>query len=166
MIKQNFNMPVKHAALHHIWQGVFLLALCFVSPVLAAPQSPDVKSALAEWTKAVEVGTVEEIVAMYDKDAVLLSAFAIDPITTPDGLRGYFTKVIKEPNRKVDVTTQDVRQFGNVASNTGLYVFHYDQEGETLDFPARFTFVYVLKDGKWKIISHHSSHVPGTSKKQ
>ena len=94
----------------------------------------------------------------------MLSAFAVDPLTTPDQLRAYYGKVVKEPNRKIDVTRQDVRRFGNVASNTGLYVFHYEQDGEPVDLPARFTFVYVLDGGKWKIISHHSSIVPGTPK--
>ena len=131
---------------------------CFA---FAESQQPPVEAALTDWVKAVETGTVDDIVALYDKDSMMLSAFAVDPLTTHAQLRDYFGKVVKEPNRKVDVTKQDVRIFGNVASNTGLYQFHFTQEGEPMDFPARFTFVYVLKDGKWSIISHHSSIVPG-----
>jgi uncharacterized protein (TIGR02246 family) len=139
-----------------------MLVLCGVSSAAIAETKPsDVKQALAEWTKAVETGTVEEIIALYDKDATMLSAFALDPLTSHKQLRGYYSKVVKEPNRKVDVTKQDVRVFGDVAMNTGLYVFHYEQDGEPLELPARFTFVYKLKDGQWKIISHHSSRVPG-----
>ena len=137
----------------------FVLALSSL-PAFAVDKTPDVKQALSAWVSAVEKGTVEQIVALYDKDSVMLSAFANDPITSQKGLAAYYGKVVREPNRKVDVQAQDVRVFGNVASSTGLYTFHYDQDGETLDLPARFTFVYVLKDGQWKIISHHSSRVP------
>ncbi|MFW0777274.1 MAG: SgcJ/EcaC family oxidoreductase [Rickettsiales bacterium] len=140
--------------------SIFIAAITFATPSFAE-EMPPVESALAEWVKAVETGTVDEIVSLYDKDSVMLSAFAVDPLTNHAQLRDYFGKVVKEPNRKVDVTKQDVRRFGDVASNTGLYMFHYTQEGEPMDFPARFTFVYVLKDNKWSIISHHSSIVPG-----
>jgi uncharacterized protein (TIGR02246 family) len=138
---------------------ISLVSLSFSSH--SETRLPDVKQALAEWTKAVETGTVDQIVALYDKDATMLSAFALDPLTSYDQLRGYYAKVVKEPNRKVDVTKQDVRVFGDVAMNTGLYVFHFEQDGEPLELPARFTFVYKFKDGQWKIISHHSSRVPG-----
>lgn len=141
-----------------------LFSALFLPAMASAQTAPDVKSALSAWTKALETGTVDEIVSLYDKDAVMLSAFAIDPLTTTEQLKKYYSKVVKEPNRTVDVTAQDVRQFGNVATNTGLYVFHYTQEGEPVDVPARFTFVYTLQNGQWKIISHHSSRVPGTPK--
>lgn len=142
---------------------LLVAALLLVSvPAFAAAQTPPVESALAAWVKAVETGTVDEIVSLYDKDAMMFSAFAIDPMTSHVQLRKYFSKVVREPNRTVDVTKQDVRQFGGVATNTGLYKFYFEQDGEPVEVPARFTFVYVLKDGKWKIISHHSSRVPGT----
>jgi uncharacterized protein (TIGR02246 family) len=130
-------------------------------PALAQDKAPAVESALAAWVKAVEEGTVEEIVTLYDQDAMMLSAFAVDPMTSRNQLKAYFGKVVKEPNRTVDITKQDVRRFGDVASNTGLYSFYFEQDGEPVELKARFTFVYVLKNGQWKIISHHSSRVPG-----
>ena len=143
--------------------AVACAALAF--PAQAEDKAPPVEGALRAWVSAVETGTADDIVSLYDKDSVMLSAFATDPLTSHAQLRDYFGKVVKEPNRKVDVTAQDVRRFGNVASNTGLYVFHFEQDGEPMDIPARFTFVYVLSGGKWSIISHHSSIVPGTPKK-
>lgn len=141
-----------------------ILAAMLPFSVFAQAQTPDVKSALSAWVKAVETGTVDDMVALYDKDAMMLSAFAIDPMTDHEQLRKYFSKVVREPNRTVTVTKQDVRQFGNVATNTGLYQFYYEQDGEPVEVPARFTFVYTLKDGKWLIISHHSSRVPHAKK--
>ena len=141
---------------------LWTLLLCLLPAFAqAAPKIPDVKAALTEWVEAIETGDVEKVVSLYDRDSTMLSAFAIDPITTHEGLRQYYKKVVNEPDISIDVTAQDVRIFDNVAVNTGLYTFHWVQDGETMDVPARFSFVYVLKNGKWSIISHHSSRVPG-----
>mgnify|MGYP002784759605 CR=1 FL=1 len=141
---------------------LLVLLLCFFPAFAsAAPKTPDVKLALAEWVAAVESKDVKKIVSLYDKDSVMLSAFAVDPITSHKGLAGYYTKVVAEPEISIKVVKQDARVFGDVAVNTGLYNFYWVQDGEPMDIPARFSFVYVLKDGKWSIISHHSSRVPG-----
>ena len=141
---------------------LLVLLLCFCPAFAqAAPKTPDVKAALTEWVDAIEVGDVEKVVSLYDRDSTMLSAFAIDPITSHKGLREYYKKVVNEPEIDITVTAQDVRIFDNVAVNTGLYTFHWVQDGEAMDIPARFSFVYVLKNGKWSIISHHSSRVPG-----
>ncbi|MFO0389064.1 MAG: SgcJ/EcaC family oxidoreductase [Alphaproteobacteria bacterium] len=142
---------------------LMFFALCSFWVVAAekAPSTPDVKAALNAWVEAIETGDVEKVVALYDKNSTMLSAFAIEPITSHKGLTEYYKKVVNEPEISIDVTTQDVRIFDNVAVNTGLYTFHWVQDGETMDVPSRFSFVYVLKDGKWAIISHHSSRVPG-----
>jgi hypothetical protein len=34
------------------------------------------------------------------------------------------------------------------------------QNGKTVQNPARFTFVYQLREGKWMIVTHHSSVLP------
>lgn len=145
---------------------LFLVMVFFASFAHAADKTPDVKAALSEWVAAVESHDAAKVVSLYDKDSVMLSAFAIDPITTHAGLTEYYKKVVAEPGINIEVTAQDPRVFGNVAVNTGLYRFQWTQDGEPMDEPARFSFVYVLKDGKWSIISHHSSRVPGTTIKE
>ncbi len=141
---------------------LLVVLLCvFPTFAFAADKTADVRAALTEWVQAVEKHDAEKVVSLYDADSVMLSAFAVDPITTHAGLMEYYKKVVNEPGISIDVTAQDIRTFGNVAVNTGLYTFHWVQDGETMDVPARFSFVYVLKNGKWSIISHHSSRVPG-----
>lgn len=145
--------------------GFMCISLMLVPAVTAAKDStPDVHAALKDWVAAVESHDAERVVNLYDENSMMLSAFAIHPLTTHKELLDYYKKVVAEPNVHITVTKEDVRQFGNVAVNTGLYRFHWTQDGEPMDDPARFSFVYVLKDGKWVIISHHSSIVPGSGK--
>jgi hypothetical protein len=67
---------------------------------------------------------------------------------------------VANPDINVNVTESHPRQFGNVAINSGLYTLSYTQDGETVTIPSRFSFTYLLKDGKWMIMDHHSSKVP------
>jgi hypothetical protein len=53
-----------------------------------------------------------------------------------------------------------VQVFGDVAINTGFYTRTSVQDGKEVKNPARFTFVYQLRQGKWMIVEHHSSALP------
>jgi uncharacterized protein (TIGR02246 family) len=136
-----------------------IAASMMLQPAIAATV-PDVKEALTQWVKTVETGNTEQMLALYDKDAIMFSVFAVKPLETPKALHRYYDEVYKNPDRKVVVTESYVRMFGNVALNSGLYTLSYKQDNEPVVIPSRFSFTYVLKDGKWVIIEHHSSKVP------
>jgi hypothetical protein len=53
-----------------------------------------------------------------------------------------------------------VQVFGTIAVNTGYYIRKTVQSGQVVENPARFTFVYQLRGGKWMIVEHHSSVPP------
>lgn len=143
---------------------LFLLALIVVFP-LTAHTAPDVNMALAEWVAAVESGDAGKVVALYDNDAIFFSTFAVKPMKTQEARLEYYKKAVAEPDVKIDVLESHPHVYGNVAVNSGLYTFHYTQDGEPMTVPARFSFTYILRDGKWVIIDHHSSKVPGTQAK-
>ena len=154
--------------MHHITRSLLVFLLLIATPALAREQAPeaktnnrpDVSDALAEWVAAVEGPSAENIVALYDKNAVMISTFAQAPITTRKDLLHYYKMVVSNPDVKVDVTETHARVFGNMAVNSGQYTFHYTQDGEPVVIPARFSFTYILRDGKWVIVDHHSSRVP------
>ncbi|MDE3016032.1 MAG: DUF4440 domain-containing protein [Pseudomonadota bacterium] len=139
------------------------IALLLAFPALATPKekAPDVRDALKQWVAAVESGSVDDITDLYDSHAVMISAFRQLPVTTHAELVRYYRKVEANPDAKIDIIEQHPRTFGNFAVNSGLYTFHYTEDGEPVTVPARFTFVYILEGGKWVIIDHHSSLVPG-----
>ena len=58
------------------------------------------------------------------------------------------------------VNDSRVRVLGDVAVNTGYYTFTAMRNGQPDPRPARFSFTYRLRDGRWLIVDHHSSSVP------
>ncbi len=139
-----------------------ILALTFLlltSPAFAADQ-PSVDKALTDWKAAIESANVDVIMKLYDKNAVMISTFAQEPMTKRDQIKGYFKKVVPNPDIKVDIKSSQVRLFGNVAVVNGRYDLSYTQDGEPINIPARYTFVYNLEGGKWLIVDQHSSRVP------
>jgi hypothetical protein len=70
---------------------------------------------------------------------------------SPAAIADYFKDAGKTPEARVALGEQHIRVYGDVAINTGYY---------TLMSPARFTFVYRNRNGKWLIVDHHSSRVP------
>lgn len=146
----------------------FLIAL-LASPAFARGAAPiasvkegasEVAGALDAWKQAVEGGDADAILALYDRNAIMISTFVQQPITRRAELLAYYKKVVANPDVRVEIQETHPRRFGNVAVNTGRYTLSYTQEGEEVVVPARFSFVYQLQGGRWVIVDHHSSAVP------
>jgi len=143
-------------------------ALFVATPAIARDQAPDapkasapdVALALTQWKAAVEGNSLDDIMKLYDRHAIVISTFAQEPMTAREQIAGYFKKVIANPDVKIDIQNSHPRAFGNVAVSSGTYNLSYTQEVETISIPARFTFVYLLEGGKWLIVEQHSSRVP------
>lgn len=130
------------------------------APEMVKAGVPEVSSALEDWKEAVEGGDAEVIVRLYDKNAIMISTFVQNPLTSNAALLGYYKKVVANPDVRVEIEEEHPRKFGNMAVNTGRYVLSYTQEGEEVVVPARFSFTYQLQGKKWMIVDHHSSAVP------
>ena len=73
-----------------------------------------------------------------------------------DEIKDYFVHFLtKEPKGVLNET--NIRIFGEIAINSGIYTFSLN-DGSSVQ--ARFTFVYKMIEGGWKIIEHHSSMMP------
>jgi len=142
------------------------LSLCFaVLTVLSAPayagDQEDVAAAFSQWRTALSSGNPQTIVDLYDDQAVLLATLAAEPIKTQEERLNYFTGLMKNPNLAVAVQEEMISLLDedNAVIN-GVYTFSFDKDGAKAEIPARYTFVYGKKDGKWMILDHHSSKVP------
>jgi uncharacterized protein (TIGR02246 family) len=137
------------------------ITFLFMAPAYANGK-PDVGAALTKWVATVESGNVDNVMKLYDDNAIMISTFVDAPMTSRADIVGYFKKALANPDIKVEVTESHPRVFGNMAVNTGLYTLSYTEDGEPVEIQSRFSFVYILRDGKWLIVDHHSSKVPGS----
>jgi hypothetical protein len=79
----------------------------------------------------------------------------------PDTVCDYF-KVLHTvpPSYKVVIGEQRVRVYGDIAINTGTSTFSEVRDDKPVVRPARFSFVYRTRDGRWLIVDHHPSAAP------
>jgi uncharacterized protein (TIGR02246 family) len=137
-----------------------LLILVVPSLALAGPKE-DVAAATQAWIEGMNSHNAERVVALYDPEAVLWGTRSSTLRDTPATVRDYFKILQTVPSSyKVVLGEQRLRIYGDIAINTGTYTFSEDRDGTPITRPARFSFVYRNRDGRWLIIDHHSSAAP------
>jgi len=142
--------------------AMFMSLLILGSPSLApAGAKEDVAATTQAWIEAMTSHNAERVVALYDAEAVLWGTRSSTLRDTPATVRDYFKVLQTVPSSyKVVLGEQRIRIYGDIALNTGTYTFSEDRNGKPIIRPARFSFVYRNRDGRWLIIDHHSSVVP------
>jgi uncharacterized protein (TIGR02246 family) len=140
---------------------VAALALAAVSPVALADPAEDVAAATQAWVDGMNHHDAAAVLALYDPQAVLWGTRSPTLRDNPTAVRDYF-KILDTvpPSYKVVVDQQRIRVYGDVAINTGAYTFSEMRDDKPLVRPARFSFVFRKRDGRWLIVDHHSSAVP------
>jgi uncharacterized protein (TIGR02246 family) len=112
------------------------------------------------WNNALQTGDPDKVVACYAADAVLLPTVSAKVRHNHEEIRDYFVHFLaKQPYG--EITEQNIRIFGDIAINSGLYTFTLSEDGVAAEVAARFTFVYRKQKDQWLIIEHHSSILPG-----
>jgi uncharacterized protein (TIGR02246 family) len=137
-----------------------LLILGTASLPAAGPKE-DVAAATQTWIDAMSSHDPERVVALYDPEAVLWGTRSPTLRDNPATVRDYFN-ILKTvpPSYKAVMGEQRIRIYGDIAINTGTYTFSEERDGKLISRPARFSFVYRNRDGRWLIVDHHSSAVP------
>ena len=134
------------------------IVIGLATPCAAGP-AEDVAAATKAWTEQFSRHDLEGLLALYDRDAVFWGTSSPTIRDTPEMIRDYF-KGVPTSSMTVAVTDSRVRVLGAVAVNSGSYTFTAMRNGQPDPRPARFSFTYRLRDGKWLIVDHHSSSVP------
>jgi uncharacterized protein (TIGR02246 family) len=153
---------------------VLLAAALTLSIELAADESKKpaatadketVAAAATTWAEAFSEEKPDRLVALYDKEAVLWGTLSPQRRDNAEAIRGYMTTAFAAlPGHRVSFGDQLIRVYGNTAINTGYYTFSFSKDGEAKTLPARYSFVYVKRDGRWMIVDHHSSAMPAPPK--
>jgi len=130
------------------------------SPVLAEVETlteEQVRSLFFLWNEALQTKDSNIVAKRYAKNPVLLPTISNLPRTDFASIKDYFDAFLKlKPSGKIiegKITTGI-----NWAQDAGIYEFAMGANGSRVK--ARYTFVYVFEDGKWRIAHHHSSYLP------
>jgi len=144
-----------------------IVALAALSLTACQSMSPsdsrntEAASAIQDWASAFNSCDAEKASTLYASDAVLWGTVAPTVISTPAGIRQYFERVCSaNPKPRIVLGEQLLRVYGETAVNSGSYTFTVFPAGQPLQFPARYSFTYRKKDGRWLIIDHYSSALP------
>lgn len=114
--------------------------------------------ALHQWCEAASSGDIAALAELYLPDATLHPTLDDRLQNTVEGRLKYFEFFLRNGGfQKIVLRDQIVQHINECVFISGCWNFH-TFTGEVLK--ARFTFGYVLRDGKWKIICHHSSLLP------
>ena len=136
------------------------MAALIVSAPVMADTAKDVEATTQQWIAAFNRKSATDIVALYAKDAVFFGTTSPILRDTPELVRDYFKNIGNVGDSTISMGDHRVQVFGEVAINTGFYTRTAVQDGKEVKNPARFTFVYQLRQGKWVIVEHHSSVLP------
>ena len=117
---------------------------------------PSGEALLARWVETFNAGDLEALVALYARDAVLLGTSSPEPYVGREQIRGYFRGGATVRIERVITRCPQAQTL----LCTGLYAFSRRAGGEETLLPARFTFLFVVEDGDFRILHHHSSALP------
>jgi uncharacterized protein (TIGR02246 family) len=121
----------------------------------------EVAAATQAWANAMTRHDIDGVLALYDPEAVLWGTRSPTLRADPARLREYFNVLrTVPPSYKAVLGEQRIRIYGDIAINSGSYTFSEVRDGKEIVRPARFSFVYRNRDGRWLIVDHHSSAVP------
>jgi uncharacterized protein (TIGR02246 family) len=116
-----------------------------------------VKSWFESWNQALATGDPAQVALLYSDHALLLPTLSNELRETPEAITAYFSSFLaRHPSGSV--THRQIRLGCNEAVDAGTYRFTLHNPEATVE--ARYTFVYGLEDGQWRILHHHSSLLP------
>jgi uncharacterized protein (TIGR02246 family) len=139
-----------------------LFLLVALAPLATAGQSieAEIDAATQRWISAFNRKSTTDIVALYAKDAVLFGTSSPVLRDKTELVQDYFKSLPSLGNATISLGEHRVQVFGDIAVSTGFYTRSAIEDGKTVSNPARFTFVYAKRDGRWLIVNHHSSALP------
>merc|ERR1712151_1220550 len=109
------------------------------------------------WNDALATLDSDKVAARYAKSPILLPTVSDLPRTDYKLIKNYFDDfLLKKPQGKI--LEGEITVGPNWCQDAGIYEFTMGSDGSVVK--ARYSFVYVLEDGEWKIVHHHSSVMP------
>jgi uncharacterized protein (TIGR02246 family) len=153
------NVKIRTAMIH-ARRAALVTCSSLICNLAWADAAAEVDATTQQWVAAFNRKSAAEIVALYAPDAILFGTSSPVLRDTPEKVRDYFKSIADLGDATIAIGEHHVRVFGEVAVSTGFYTRSSSQTGVVVKNPARFTFVYQHRAGKWLIVDHHSSALP------
>jgi uncharacterized protein (TIGR02246 family) len=120
-----------------------------------------VESLFSEFNSAWATKNPDTVTSLFTKDAVLLATVSNTPRTDHAAIRDYFVGFLK-PSPVGTINSSTVKIGCNTAARLGTWTVTVTDAatGAKTDIKARYSFMYRIEDGKWKIDHLHSSMMP------
>lgn len=125
-----------------------------------ADDTADINAATAQWISAFNRKSSTDIVALYAPDAVFFGTSSPLLRDKPALVQDYFKSLATLGDSTIALGEHRVQLYGRTAISTGFYTRSSLQDGKVVTNPARFSFVYAKRKGRWLIVNHHSSALP------
>jgi uncharacterized protein (TIGR02246 family) len=127
----------------------------------AVVSQAQVESLFTDFNNAWATKNPDIVTNLFTKDAVLLATVSNKPRTDHAGIRDYFVGFLK-PSPVGTINSSTVKIGCNTAARVGTWTVSVTDPatGAKADIKARYSFLYRIEDGKWKIDHLHSSRMP------
>jgi uncharacterized protein (TIGR02246 family) len=121
----------------------------------------DVESLFGAFNNAWATKNPDTVTQLFTKDAVLLATVSNTPRTDHASIRDYFVGFLK-PSPVGTINSSTVKIGCNTAARVGTWTVTVTDPstGAKTDIKARYSFLYRIEDGTWKIDHLHSSMMP------
>lgn len=128
-------------------------------PAAAQPTTAEVRALFGGWNRALATGDPQQVADLYAPDGVLLPTLSDNVRSDRAEIVDYFEHFLAaKPSG--EILESHVAVLGpDAAIDAGVYRFTLAASGTQVD--ARYTFAYERVDGRWLIVNHHSSAMPG-----
>ncbi|MCF6339410.1 MAG: SgcJ/EcaC family oxidoreductase [Sulfurimonas sp.] len=114
------------------------------------------------WNQALQTKNPSTVAKLYHpRLGILIPTVSAKIRHNRTEIKDYFVNFLQN-NPFGEISESNIRIYGDLAINSGLYTFELDGEEEQsrIKVDARFTYVYKKEDKEWFIIEHHSSVLP------
>ena len=140
-----------------------LLVLCGCRADGDGPAN-DAMAVVQRWATAFDQSNVDAIVNLYAPDASFFGTGSKALVTSPDGIRSYFTTGLqRDKPRGAELREHSVKVISDdVVIVTGLDRVSGTKDGQVYHADGRVTFVLERRAGTWQIAHFHRSALPAT----
>lgn len=122
-----------------------------------------VRSLFYLWNDALATGDSRIVAKRYSSDPILLPTVSDTPRTDYEGIKDSFDHFLTLKPRG-EILEGKIKIGPGWAKDAGIYQFTMGANGEKVK--GRYTYLYVIEKGQWKIAHHHSSLMPESHAKK